>query len=187
MRQQILVRDLGRCGRVRFLLGWGRPPRVVDNRLAVSVDVSVARNGPDLTASNHQSVTSANGEIAVDRHCGFAVIEARAVYFHMLQTCSPIHIDNCSLKTRWTTAPPSDEARRRAPKTHPFDETYRLGCQESTDQHRCTKSNLPPEQRRHHDQADQRHHTGDQEELSPAEAALRRLELVHDDAGELRA
>ena len=47
----------------------------------------------------------ANGDITVDRHRGFAVFEARAVYFRLPQTCSPIHVDKRSLKTRWTSTP----------------------------------------------------------------------------------
>ena len=41
--------------------------------------------------------------MTVDRDRGFAVVEARAVYFRLPQTCSPIHVDKCSLKTRWTS------------------------------------------------------------------------------------
>jgi hypothetical protein len=51
--------------------------------LAVSVDVIDAPNRPDLTAPNHQPVTSADGEIAVDRDRGFAVFEARAGHFRL--------------------------------------------------------------------------------------------------------
>ena len=41
----------------------------------------------------------------MDRDRGFAVVEARAVNFRLPQTCSPIHVDKCSLKTRWTSTP----------------------------------------------------------------------------------
>jgi hypothetical protein len=42
--------------------------------------------------------------MAVGRERGFAV-EALAVYFPLLQTCSPTHVEKRSLKNRWTSTP----------------------------------------------------------------------------------
>ena len=71
------------------------------NRFVHSVDVT-ARNKPGLTAPHHRPVTPANGEIAADRAGVFAVVEARAVYFRLPQTCSAPYVVKCSLKIRWT-------------------------------------------------------------------------------------
>jgi hypothetical protein len=43
--------------------------------------------------------------MTVGRDPGFAVVEADAVYFPVSQTCSPSHVDKCSLKTGWTSIP----------------------------------------------------------------------------------
>ena len=43
--------------------------------------------------------------MAVDCDRGFGIVEARAVYFRLPKTCSPIDVDKWSLKTRWTSTP----------------------------------------------------------------------------------
>jgi len=68
------------------------------------VGATDARNKPSLKAPNHRPVTSSNGEMAGDRDCVFAVVEARAVYFRLPQTCSLVPVDKCSLQTCWTSA-----------------------------------------------------------------------------------
>jgi len=70
------------------MLRWGRPTRAEDIGFDASDDVTYAPNKPGLTAPNHQPVTPANGEMAVDRDRGFAVVQLRAVYVRLPQTCS---------------------------------------------------------------------------------------------------
>jgi len=50
-------------------------------------DLCALRGEPD--SSKPPACHPANGETAVDRDRGFAVVEARAVYFRLPQTCSP--------------------------------------------------------------------------------------------------
>ncbi len=49
----------------------------------------------------------------MDRDRGFAVVEAHALHFRLPRTCYPIHVNEYSLKTRWTSTPKRENSRTK--------------------------------------------------------------------------